>query len=77
MMKTKATIYINPDTLSEAKKIAKAKNTTVSGLIEHLLKQASVSAADPVKNLIGSAELNSAYSNDPLYEKLTEKYIRG
>jgi hypothetical protein len=75
-MKTKATISINPDTLSEARKLAKQKKTSVSGLIEVLLNEAVVSMDDPVKDLIGSAELNAALSGDPLYKKLTEKYVR-
>jgi predicted CopG family antitoxin len=76
-MKTKATISINPDTLAEAKKLAKRRKTSFSRLIEGLLSEAVISTEDPVKNLIGSAELNESLSDDPLYRKLTEKYIRG
>lgn len=76
-MKTKATISINPDTLAEAKKLAKRRKTSFSRLIEGLLREAVVSNEDPVKNLIGSAELNETLSDDPFYRKLTEKYIRG
>ncbi|CAN5427278.1 hypothetical protein BH20VER3_BH20VER3_03120 [soil metagenome] len=77
-MKTRVTITLDPATHRQAKRAARSGRTTVSGLIERLLrstdpKTASVSMVD---EMVGSAALrNPPPGSDPLYDALKEKYL--
>jgi len=77
-MKTRVTITLDPATHQRAKRIARARKTSVSGLIETLLESAAASTApSAVDEMIGSATLRSpAAGSDPLYEALASKLLR-
>lgn len=78
-MKTRVTITLDPAVHEQAKRTARARKTSVSGLIEKLLE----SAEPPAKRLlvdrmIGSASLRSpAAGTDPLYDALASKHLKG
>jgi hypothetical protein len=77
-MKTRITITIDPETHRPAKTAARSQKTSVSGLIESLLR----SAAPPpsrslVDRLIGSASLRAPEAGtDSLYDALSVKYLK-
>jgi len=77
-MKTRITITLDPAAHQRAKRTARARKTSVSGLIETLLE----SVVDPsppslVDRMIGSATLRSpADGSDPLYDALAAKHLR-
>lgn len=77
-MKSRVTITLDPEVHQLARKAAKRKKTTVSGLIESLLKdQATPESEDWVSSIIGIAEpRNPEPGTDPLYDALAAKFLR-
>ena len=81
-MKSRITITIDPKVHALAKKTAKRKDTTVSGLIEGLLREEGAHARQGiVDKMTGVASLREpaiGESEDDLIRKaLRAKYIRG
>jgi Family of unknown function (DUF6364) len=76
-MKTRVTITLDPATHQRAKRTAAKRNTTVSGLIDTLLKNAETSARSSlVDSMIGSSALrDSVPGADPLFDALKAKYL--
>lgn len=69
---------MDPEVHRMAKKAAKRRSTSVSGLITDLLR-AEVSAPEPgiVDRLVGSATLREpAPGDDPLFEAIAKKHLR-
>jgi len=77
-MKTRVTITLDPATHQRAKRTARARKTSVSGLIGTLLESAAASTAPSVVDqMTGSATLRSpAVGTDPLYEALASKHLK-
>ena len=77
-MKTRVTITLDPSIHRAAKRVARARSTTVSGLIESLLASASGAPGESiVDGMIGSAVLReTAPGEDPLADALRAKYLR-
>lgn len=76
-MKTRATITIDPELHRRAKKLARRKRTTVSGLFESYLRSQPLEEESLVDNMIGCATLKPApVQTDPLREHLLAKYVR-
>ncbi len=77
-MKTRVTITMDPEVHRLAKRAARKKHTTVSGLIESLLQsETSTKDDDWVAGMTGITSLrDSAPGADPLYDALTANYIR-
>jgi hypothetical protein len=78
-MKTRVTITLDPEVHRQAKKTARKKHTTVSGLIESLLQaeSAPVKRKGIVASMVGSASLRTpAPGTDPLHDALAAKYLR-
>jgi hypothetical protein len=77
-MKSRVTITLDPEVHRLAKRVAKQRKTTVSGLIESLLE--SETTARPrgiVSRMIGAASLREpAPGTDPLYDALRAKHVR-
>lgn len=78
-MKSRVTITLDPEVHRLAKRRAIKQKTTVSGLIESLLKSdASVEKTGLVRSMIGCASLRiPEHGPDPLHEALRTKYLRG
>ena len=76
-MKTRVTITLDPAIHQRAKRTARARKTSVSGLIETLLESAELPAKTSlVDRMTGSASLRSpAVGNDPLYDALAAKHL--
>jgi hypothetical protein len=76
-MKTRATITIDPELHLRAKKLARRRQTTVSGLFESYLRSQPIEEDSVVDNLIGCATLKPPPAQrDPLREQLLAKYLR-
>ena len=76
-MKTRATITIDPKLHARAKRLARARHTTVSGLFESFLKEQEDPGGSVVDNLIGSARLkDTTDKTDPRRKALLEKYLK-
>jgi len=78
-MKARVTITLDPEVHRKAKQAAIKKHTTVSALIESLLKaEDPLQEVDLVSEMIGMAKLRHPEpGSDPLYDSLKAKYIRG
>ncbi|MDD5200493.1 MAG: DUF6364 family protein [Terrimicrobiaceae bacterium] len=76
-MKTRVTITLDPAAHQRAKRTARARKTSVSGLIESLLQSAAAPGSSSlVDQMTGSASLRfSAEGSDPLYDALHSKYL--
>jgi hypothetical protein len=77
-MKTRVTITLDPATHRHAKRAARNHHTTVSGLIERLLRSLTGknNGRSAVDKMIGSASLrNPPRGTDPLYDALKKKYL--
>lgn len=75
-MKTRVTITLDPDTHRAAKRVARARATTLSGLVETLLaSEAAKPSASIVDRMVGSASLRET-PGDALAESLRAKYLR-
>jgi hypothetical protein len=81
-MKSRITITIDPKVHALARKTAKRRDTTVSGLIEGLLREEGAQArqgiVDKMTGVASLRELGKGESGDDLIRKaLRAKYIRG
>ncbi len=76
-MKTRVTITIDPAVHRRAKRVARSRGTSVSGLIEAALESVTaVSKPSVVDAMIGSAALrNPSVGEDTLYEALASKHL--
>lgn len=78
-MKKRITITMDPAVHERAKRLARKRKTTVSGLFESYLKTAGSSIGEEaalVDEMIGSASLREPPSNtDSLYDALRAKYV--
>jgi hypothetical protein len=77
-MKTRVTITLDPEVHARAKAVARARRTTVSGLIEAFLRSpdAAQSGGSLVDEMLGCAELRSVEpGRDPLYDALHAHHI--
>jgi hypothetical protein len=77
-MKIRISVTLDPTVNRKAKKLAVRRGTTVSGLIELLLRQeAESSKASSVNKMIGSAQLRDNSKDDPRLSHLRQKYLHG
>jgi hypothetical protein len=79
-MKTRISITLDPAVNRKAKKLAVSRGTTVSGLIESLLRHEAEHPNRPrVAAMIGSAVLRDEHApeSDPRFEHLSRKYLHG
>ncbi len=77
-MKTRVTITLDPEVHARAKAVARARRTTVSGLIEAFLRseQAAGTGSSLVDEVLGCAELRTVDpGRDPLYDALHARHI--
>ncbi len=76
-MKKRATITIDPQLHARAKRLARARHTTVSGLFESFLKDQPDPGGTVVESLIGSGCLKAPTDvPDPRRETLQRKYLK-
>lgn len=75
-MKTRVTITIDPSLHARAKRLAKQRRTSVSGLFETLIKEQPETQTSFVEQMLGSASLRSAKTDDPRRAALRAKYLR-
>jgi hypothetical protein len=77
-MKTRATITIDPKLHARAKRLARIRRTSVSGLFESFLREQKAPRESVVDRMIGSAELKEAGAGtDPRRKALQQKYLKG
>ncbi|MBC2595642.1 hypothetical protein H5P28_15345 [Ruficoccus amylovorans] len=78
-MKARISVTLDPTVNRKAKKLAARRGTTVSGLIESLLRHEAEPPKRPrVDAMIGSAVLRErGPENDPRFDRLSQKYLRG
>lgn len=76
-MKTRVTITLDPEVHNRAKQVARAKRTTVSGMIEAYLRSSAVrKTGSLVDKMIGSAKLRTVKrGRDPLFDALYDRHI--
>ena len=77
-MKTLVTITLDPEVHARAKAVARARRTTVSGLIEAFLRSPDTagSGGSLVDEMLGCAERRSVEpGRDPLYDALHSRHI--
>lgn len=76
-MKTRATITIEPSLHARAKRLAKQRRTSVSGLFEAFIKeQPEATDVSVVEQMVGSASLKPARANDRRRATLESKYLK-
>lgn len=81
-MKTRITTTLNPDVHARAKQTARARRTTVSGLIETYLRSPAAasmargSKGSLVDAMVGSAGLHALQPGvDPLFDALRARHV--
>jgi len=77
-MKTRVTITLDPEVHAHAKRTARARRTTVSGLIEKFLSspEAAGNDASLVDEMLGCSELRAVkHGQDILYDELHGRFI--
>ncbi|MFN2432831.1 MAG: DUF6364 family protein [Gemmatimonadota bacterium] len=77
-MKTRVTITLDPEMHARAKRIARARRTTVSGLVQAFLRSPDAAGQDEslVDEMLGSGELRSLKrGRDPLFDALRKRYV--
>ena len=75
-MKTRVTITLDPRVHDRAKRIAKQRRASVSGLIEKLLSEQEDPDGSIVDSMIGSASLMPFRRGDTKQASLKKKYLR-
>lgn len=75
-MKTRATITIDPNLHARAKRLAKQRKTSVSGLFEQFLKSQPENGVSAVDQMLGSASLREIDAGDVRGRALAEKYLK-
>ncbi|MEX2381056.1 MAG: DUF6364 family protein [Opitutales bacterium] len=80
-MKKRVTITLDPGVHDRAKRLARKKKTTLSGLLESCLREFEREEGEGetlVDEMIGSGSLREPPETfDPLYKALRDKYIPG
>jgi hypothetical protein len=81
-MKARVTITLDPEIHARAKRTARARRTTVSGLIESFLRSPAAAPVPAGGSLVdqmrGSAAVRSApLGADPLFDALRSRHGRG
>jgi hypothetical protein len=77
-MKIRVTITLDPEVHARAKQMARARRTTVSGLIEAYFRSwdAAGKGGSLVDEMLGCAELRDvAQGNDPLYDAMYARHV--
>ncbi len=77
-MKARVTITLDPEVHARAKRTARVRRTTVSGLIEGFLRSplAAGKEGSLVDEMLGSGKLRKVKpGRDPLYDELHERFI--
>lgn len=80
-MKSRVTITLDPEVHARAKQAARARRTTVSGLIESFLRSPAAAptaraGGSLVDEMVGSAELRDMQPGaDPLFDALHARHI--
>jgi len=76
-MKTRVTITLDPEVHDRAKHVARARRTTVSGMIEAYLRSPAVGKTGfLVDKMIGSARVRTVKrGRDPLFDALYDRHI--
>ena len=76
-MKTRVTITIDPKLHGRAKRLAKVRHTSVSGLIESYLRDQPDPKGSVVDQMIGSSKLKpGGKRKDPRRQELERKYLK-
>lgn len=76
-MKRRVTLTIDPKLHERAKRIARRRRGSVSGLVEKLLAEQPEPTGSLVDSLIGSARLKPGRKGDAKRAALERKYLRG
>lgn len=74
-MKTRVTITLDPKVHKRAKRLARMRRSSVSGLIEKLLSEQTTPEGSIVDSMIGSASLKSSRPGDLKQAALQKKYL--
>lgn len=77
-MKSRVTITLDPEVHARAKRTARTRRTTVSGLIEGFLRSPLAAGKDKtlVDEMLGCGKLRAVKrGRDPLYDELYERLI--
>src|SRR5438105_3241129 len=77
LMKNRVTLTMDPEIAGKAKKIAHARRTSVSALVEDLIRQTPVSPKleqDFVAKWAGRLRLRKPSAADPRFEYLKKRY---
>jgi hypothetical protein len=81
-MKTRITLTIDPAISHRAKQLARQRNTSVSGLVEQFLRDATAQgpsvgkAGAPPFSVRWAGKLKLAVRNSPRNRKLRSKYLK-
>jgi hypothetical protein len=75
-MRTRATSTIDPSLHARSKRLAKQRRSSASGLFETLITEQPETEASVVEQMLGSASLKSAKTDDPRRAALEAKYLR-
>ncbi|MDA0348072.1 MAG: DUF6364 family protein [Verrucomicrobia bacterium] len=75
-MKSRVTITLDPKIHERAKRLARRRRASVSGLIESLLSEQQEPDGSIVDSMIGSSTLKPSKSGDTKQEALQKKYLR-
>lgn len=75
-MKIRATLTIDPALHRRAKRLAKERRTSVSGLFETFLKEQPDTSHSVVDQMIGCSALKPKKAKDPRRGALEAKYLR-
>jgi hypothetical protein len=76
-MKSRVTLTIDPEVAGKAKKIAHARGTSVSALVEDLIRRTPVAAPaeqDFVEKWTGKLRVRKSSKPDPRLEYLKKRY---
>jgi len=77
-MKSRITLTMDPEIARKAKRIAHARRTNVSALIEDLVRSASVADSKPREDFVGKwkgkLRLRKPAAPDPLFNALKKRY---
>ena len=74
-MKTRVTITLDPKVHKRAKRLARMRRSSVSGLIEKLLSEQKAPEGSIVDSMIGSASLKPSRPGDLKQAALERKYL--
>ena len=75
-MKTRATITIDPKLHARAKRLARERQTSVSGLFEQYLSSQPDRSESAVDRMLGSASLREIDTDDIRDRALVKKYLK-